>query len=267
AYAYSRCAGVTLPFMLLLLSWLFVEMLAKVPLLPTWTIRAALIGGMALVAVSFAVGPLGFRRTDDGPYSALHTSLFPLPAFDLPFDETPQFYSTLKEEKSRVRIIEAPVIIYRGRFLYRNYYFQHGRETWLSFLDKSVGGLPEGPYVSLSDPEQIRESGADYLVLHLDLERESARYWEFVFGREGAGKRFPGAQACMTRHLYHTSVLPSPPAELIRRLSGAFGAPVYRDTAVLVWKIHPHPRPRSPRNGTLGHRVEFVLKRRGTHCS
>ena len=148
-----------------------------------------------------------------------------------------------RSQDGALTLIESPALTTRTRHLYRHYQRSYGADTLLAPLPREFPRIPSGPYLSLEDPERVRQSGADYLVLHLDVADEIARYWRFVYGAS------PGASASdsayMQRHQRYGGLLPRPHPALVAHLTEAFGAPVHRDEQIVVWRIAKTSPPRS----------------------
>jgi hypothetical protein len=208
----------SIPFLLMLMAWAVVR--GARGLMPTAESSevAAIAAGALLVALAFWDGPLGRDHTDDGPFANTYISQKPQPAFDVPFEGTPDFYATLAAEPGEVRIIEAPALVNLAMLLYRNYYLQHRKAVSLGFFNKRFG--VSGPYVALLDPVRLRNSGADYLVLHRNVRAELRRYWEFA--QPGAEFVSPAREA-------------SPEHEL--RMRRYLGEPIHTSDHLLVWKL------------------------------
>jgi hypothetical protein len=234
AYAYARYASVSLPLGCLAIGWLVREIVVRWGPAAIARERTVLALGAALGAWLYLVGPLGIRRADDGPHGNTYLGLYPLPAFDALY-EGPAFYRQLAAEERPLRIIEAPALTDRSRHLYRSYYLLHRKATWLGVLPQELPLLPEGPYVALADPRRARESGADYLLLHLEPLAEVERYWRFLY--EQPHSRGAAVEAFMQRHSRREGVVVGAPAPLRLRLRQALGAPVYADETIEVWRL------------------------------
>ena len=117
-----------------------------------------------------------------------------------------------------MRIIEAPALVNLRVLLYRNYYLQHRKEVLLGFFTRRFGVT--GPYVPLLDAEQIRASGADYLVYHRNIENEVREYWETIE---------PGKRDALRVKI--------PSGEQVAQLRSMLGAPYHESEDLLVWKL------------------------------
>ena len=91
-YAYARYVIAALPFLLMLEASAVYEVFARLTKRPT---IATIAAALSLAAGPVVFGPLGFRRTPDGPFANCETTMHPLPAFDAPWDERPRFYAQL----------------------------------------------------------------------------------------------------------------------------------------------------------------------------
>jgi len=239
SYAYARYLLSALPFMLMLMAWLLVEVLHSARLPARICDYAGLALGAVLVVVSFLTGPLGLKHADDGPFANTYLSMMPLPAFDVPWNQTPPFYQILADSTEPVRIIEAPELLSRSVLLYRNYYLQHRKGVMIGFVSVDPANVPAGPYVSLLDPKSIKNSDADYMILHLDVFSEVASYWQFVYESVWPTMEDPGIEPLM----FHQSKYLIQSIECVHSLASglqtALGEPAYRDRRIVVWKLKP----------------------------
>ena len=204
--AFARYLLPALPFALALLAWALAEAASRA--LPGHAQALALGCGSLLVAAAWWVGPLGPGQAPNGPFANLAYSLVPRPAgADAPRPATPAFYADLARDPAERLVVETPLVASHELKLYRNYWLQHRKRVHLGFFGRSGIALPRGPYVDLSDPREARAAGADYVILHRDVEVE--------LGRRSAP--LPGWRRAA------------------RRLERSFGAPVYEDAAILVY--------------------------------
>ncbi|MEE9608531.1 MAG: hypothetical protein V3U03_12395 [Myxococcota bacterium] len=217
AYAYARYLLGALPFLLMLLGWLVVEAVGRA-LEHRVRADAVAVGlGAALVAPAGWWGPLGRDHVDDGPYRNRYHSFAGAPErMNSPFGATPAIYAHLAAIRGPVRIIESPPILQRNLMLYRNYYRQHRKETLLGTI--SLGQLLDGPYVAILDPVAIEQSGADYLILHRDVEAELER------SLESRRQRGPGVSRAEI-------------ARVEQQLTARYGPAGPLDDDVAVWKL------------------------------
>jgi hypothetical protein len=240
-YAYARYAIPCLPFACIAIGWFVVVAVSRA--IPSERGRevGALALGATLAALLFASGPYGVRHTTDGPHGNTYITMFPLPAFDIPWDGAPAFYRELSRSEEVVRIIEVPALVTRTRHLYRNYYLQHGKETWLGIgFPWELKDLPDGPYLSFEDPHWREKSDADYLILHASIGRELSRYWRFVYGTHRAEAGDPSVAAYMARHSRYAGYkgpFASLPAGLREKLRLQLGEPLYLDEEIVVWRL------------------------------
>jgi len=237
AYAYARYLLTALPFMLMLMAWLLVEALHATRLPARTADYVALAVGAVLVIVSFLTGPLGLKHTDDGPFANTYLSITPLPSFDVPWDQTPPFYRTLAASTEPVRIIEAPELLSRSVLLYRNYYLQHRKEVMIGFVSVDPANVPAGPYVSLLDPKSIKNSDADYMILHLDVFPEVASYWQSVYDSVWPKMEKPGIDSLMVRQSKYWIQQIQSLDGLVEDLEVSLGKPVYKDERIVVWEL------------------------------
>jgi hypothetical protein len=235
-YAYARYSIASLPFALMLLAWMTDRLLAL--LRPPSRIRdsASLVIGAALVSVAFLTGPMGVKGKDDGPFANSQLSLMPMPAFDIPWKETPRFYERISDYGEKGEIFEFPVLLTRMALLYRNYYLQHGWDMTGLVSTSSLREMEKGLETGVMSLEPILESDADYLVFHLNINREVKRYWKFVFQEAWPSVADPALKSQMMS-LMMPRLLDAPLLkELASDISGKLGKPVYHDSKVIVWK-------------------------------
>jgi len=187
-----------------------------------------------------AIGPPGPFDDPAPQHANTYLGLYPLSAFDAPWPDTPAFYRELaakpEAERRATTLIELPALTTRTRHLYRQYQLQHGARTLLAPLAGEFPTLPDGPYVSAVESGSIERSGADYLVIHLDVADELTRYWRFVYDAGGPAQPDDGA-AYMARHRRYGGLLPAAPPRLLAILTGRYGEPQYRDDTIVVWRL------------------------------
>ena len=87
--------------------------------------------------------------------------------------------------------------------------------------------------------EVLGPEAGDYLILHYNLDREAARYWNFVYRDNPQLSTHPAAKNFMNRHRRLQRINQSLPGNLGARLHQALGNPVYRDEEILVWSLQP----------------------------
>lgn len=195
-----------------------------------------------------AVGPPGPFDDRAPQHANTYLALYPLPAFDAVWPDTPDFYRELAARPARERaattLIELPALNTRTRHLYRHYQLQHGGRTLLAPLSGEFPLLPEGPYVSAVESGPIERSGADFIVVHLDVADELQRYWSFVYGQDGP-PRPPDTAAYMARHSQYAGPLPAAPPRLLAFLAARYGEPEWRDDRIAVWRL-PGAEARTP---------------------
>jgi hypothetical protein len=236
AYAASRSLLVGLPFLTMLLAWAIAASVRALVPSPRVAGAAALAAGVLLVAVSFATGPLGFRRVDDGPFGASYLSLMPLPAFDKRWRGGSVFYRALAREDRPLRIVEVPDLADHAVALYRNYYLRHRKAVAIGALTEEFPIDPEGLHMPLS---LVDSTKADYLVLHVDVTRELERYWDFVYREQWRPEERSDLAAFMAFH-EDFRVRPPPPLRALGlQLRQRLGKPFYRDEDIIVWELEP----------------------------
>lgn len=237
AYAYARYGIAAIP-PLLVTATVALHRLARLGPRPLPAHSGALAALVAVI-VLLAGPPTPF--SDPAPQHAnTYLSLYPLPAFDAPWPDTPAFYRALADASAsggeHPGLIELPALTSRARHLYRHYQLQHGGRTWLAPLPGEFPLLPDGPYVAVGALERMAASGAEYLVVHRDVAAELARYWAWVYGPDGPPVP-PDGRAYMARHEHYGGLLPRPPAALLTALAARFGEPVFEDDTLIVHRI------------------------------
>lgn len=214
-HAYARYLLASLPFMLIPLAWALVEAGRRLLRSPARAETAAVGVGVCLLAVSHFAGPLGLANVGDGPFANMPHSMDAGAApQDSPRVATPAFYARLAASEQPLRVIEAPALFNWKLLLYRNYYLQHRQQVWLGTLVPSRVDVLSGPYTPVREGLP-HASGADYLILHLDIEAELRR----SKGRTVSEPMRPLAPAT------------------VERLRRELGRTVYEDDDILVWKL------------------------------
>jgi tetratricopeptide (TPR) repeat protein len=236
-YAYARYLVTALPFLALLGCFALHSTLARLGRSATATLALALLP----LAVGVSAGPLGVRHRRDGIFAGCETSLLPLPAFDVAWEETPPFYRELGAA-GPVTILEVPELPNRANYLYRNYALQHGQEVRIGTLfERQVGA----PYLHVpgTAPEDLE---ADVLVLHIDLDQELTRYWSAVFTTFETGDAalapLMDAQGRPGRVRGRALAL----LAAARALEEQLGPPVHRNRYALAWDLRRVPGPDRP---------------------
>lgn len=239
-YAYARYLIGALPFMLMLVAWALVELVCLLCRANRLTSRIALFAGVVLVVAAWLTGPVGLNAAGDGQFGNTYLSMMPLPAFDVPWDQTPGFYTSLSCTSRRLRIIETPEMPAKSLLLIRNYYLQHGQDITVGFVRRLLGSqaehLPSGPYVDLADPRWVANCNADYLVFHIDPAEEAKEYWGFVYYKVWPAMKDPAIQSLM-RSQMRLIARPGRLKELARGFQRQLGKPVYEDKWIVVWKL------------------------------
>ncbi len=201
------------------------------------------LAGAAIALALWFAGP-GLPRA--AQHANTYLSMLALPAFDAAWPETPAFYRELaarpEAERAGLRLIEAPALTTRSRHLYRHYQLQHGIPTSLAPLTSEFPRIPTGPYVSFHRPGWREASGADYLIVHLDVGREVAGYWRWLYGPRGPSPR-PGDAAFMERHQRYGGPFPQPDPALLSRLWAQLGQPTFNQDGLLVWDLRSPTKP------------------------
>ncbi|HIF97453.1 MAG TPA: hypothetical protein EYQ54_10590 [Myxococcales bacterium] len=199
-----------------------------------------LAGGAIALTLGF-VGPLAPQHPRPVQHANTYLSMLRLPAFDAPWPETPGFYRELSArpaaERAGLRLIEVPALTTRTRHLYRHYQLQHGLPTAVVPLPGEFPRIPSGPYLSFQRPQWRTDSDADYLVVHLNIAEEIARYWRWLYGPQGPGPFAPQAEAFMERHLRYGGLLPRPDPSTLATLRSQLGEPLIAEDGLLVWKL------------------------------
>lgn len=237
AYAYARYAIAAVAPALVLVAFGIDRALARA----SSALGAAspwITAGLALAWL--ALGPPGPFDDRAPQHANTYLALYPLPAFDAVWPDTPGFYRELAArpaaERAATTLIELPALTTRTRHLYRQYQLQHGARTLLAPLGGEFPLLPDGPYVSAVESGPIERSGADFIVVHLDVARELSGYWRFVYGHDGPAHPTDTA-AYMARHSQYAGPLPGAPPRLLAFLAARYGEPEWRDERIAVWRL------------------------------
>ena len=226
-FAYARYAIPALPAIALLLGEWTAALGRRLG--PAWD-RAAPALAVLLALVLWAAGP--GRLVDDGPYANGYLSLVPLSGFDAPFLAMPDAYSRLEPG---ARIVEAPSLPSRARYMYRNYFLQHRHPTVLGFVpDEGQFPVP-GPHVVV-EPSAELDRSADYLVIHVDVADELMAYFDFAHDATAARTpqllRLAGARGFWASE-------PRPTKDLVAALTARYGPPLVDDGMLLVYRLRP----------------------------
>ncbi|MCS5637854.1 MAG: glycosyltransferase family 39 protein [Myxococcota bacterium] len=238
AYAYARYVMPGVVPLCIGLGWGLGQALGRIPRLGAGTFSAA--AALAALALFFA-GPLGPGKSRAPQHANTYLDMLSLPAFDEPWPDTPEFYQRLaslpESERMGLRLLEVPALTSRARHLYRNYQLQHGIPLALGPLPGEFPRIPSGPYFSFQRADWRESSGADYLVVHLDIARELDRYWRWVY-RPGRGAPFSAEAApLMERHRRYGGLLPRPHSATLAALRARLGPPVVADEELVVWDL------------------------------
>ncbi len=240
AYAYARYLIAALPPLFVLSAWGLDRLLAAAS--KRAGERSAWVTA-ALALILLGAGPPASFLDATPQHANTYLGLRTLPAFDAPWPGAPGFYEQLAAEHASTGtapvLVEVPALTTRTRHLLRQHQRQHGGRTLLGPLPGEFPSIPAGPYVPVHEPGRLESSGADYVVVHLDVSAEIARYWAWVYGAENAPAR-PGADAAyLARHERYGGLLPRPDPRLLASLARRFGKPVYVDDSIVVHGITP----------------------------
>ncbi|MDE0887173.1 MAG: glycosyltransferase family 39 protein [Myxococcota bacterium] len=238
AYAYARYAmPAVVPLCLLAgsgLAWLLGRIRRLSVSAPGWI-------AAGLATALWLAGPLGPGNPRIPEHANTYLSLLALPGFEVPWPETPSFYRELAAlpatERAGLRLVEVPALTTRTRHLYRHYQAQHGVESWVAPLPGEFPRIPDGPYIAFQRPDWREASGADYLVVHLDIAGETAAYWRWLYGATGPGPFDEAEAAFMQRHQRYGGLLPAPSPSLLSGLTAQLGEPRVSEPGLLVWDL------------------------------
>jgi hypothetical protein len=217
--------------------------------------RAGYLIGLALLACGYAAGPQSPLRPGEGAFANTYLALYPLPPFDRPFPRAPEIYQQIAADPEARAIVEFPTLDTRSVFLYRNYFRIHGKRVLFGVA--RVGNVRMGgAYAFVGDRELGATSGAQYLVIHKDVEGELGDYWSFVYDAmlpEHDGYRGYWIRTFMRQHqeyalknrsfmgeqqLYVTSTFVKEVVEdVLKALRTRLGRPFYEDWYVAAWKL------------------------------
>jgi hypothetical protein len=214
--------------------------------------RAGYALGLVLVAAGYAAGPQGPLRAGEGAFANTYLALYPLPPFDQPFPRAPEIYRRIAEDPEAEAIIEFPILDSRSVLLYRNYFHIHGKRVLLGAA--RIGNVRlNGPYAFVGDPDLGEASGAQYLVVHKDVETELGAYWSFVYDSmlpelDGywvrtfmrqhrvyslKNRSFMGGEQIYFTNTFVTEVV----ADLMKAFRTQLGRAFYEDWYVAVWRL------------------------------
>jgi len=183
--------------------------------------------GLVLCAALLALGPLPrieSHRYDNFTNHAELQHRYTEPA-PLPDSEIAPFYRMLASEPGEFSIVEVPWVSAWLRNRFRRYQLVHHREVLIGFVrpSRSPASVDEWPFggffrfrrfVDLGDAQTLAsfaQRGVRYVVVHKDLNAE------------------------MRHDPFPPSVLPEL-EPLLERLHSQFGAPVYEDAALSVFR-------------------------------
>jgi hypothetical protein len=232
-YAWARYVMSALPLLAGLCAWAWTELGAR-----SIGSRAIALGlGALLLLLQHGLGLPGLRDPADGAFSNTYLALHPLPAFDVPYPSTPQFYRALAQDPSSRRIVEMPTLLTRSVLLYRNYALQHGKEVWIGWTGELPTGIAGPPFVR---PLELQPGQADYLVFHKDQLAEVPAYFRFVHEELWPTMANAADEGFMRRQetIYGQNLLGADElAPIAARLREVWGAPYFEDERIVVWRL------------------------------
>jgi hypothetical protein len=221
----------------MLSSWLFVAIVERsLVRLRGFSSAAVLALGVIAIGAATVTGNASPATSRDGPFAGTYLSLWPLARFDAPWERSPAFYRMLAQSDEIRRVLEVPMPRSRASLLYRNYYLQHRKETWLGEVGPAA--VEGHGIVSLRDAASACASGADVAILHLALERELVGYWEQVYPDDWSW-RIPRTFISLARTFEFTPLwfrregLEPLREDFVR----VFGPPIYRDGLIEVFAL------------------------------
>lgn len=197
----------------------------------------AFVLGVGLLLVQHCSGPIGSRAPDVGSYSNTYLAMHALPAFDQPYPAMPEFYRTLAQDASALRVVELPPLFTRAVLLYRNYALTHEKEALVGWTSALPRGIQRGPYVR---PLELEPGQADYIVLHRDQVAEVPAYFRYVFEDVWPARREPADDTFMLRQetIYPQNLVGAEITDGVAgQLRAKYGAAFYKDEHILVWKL------------------------------
>ncbi|MCH2185864.1 hypothetical protein MK280_08330, partial [Myxococcota bacterium] len=235
AYAYARYViAAVVPFLILTVAgihWL-------VSLISARPGGLTAIAAIALSAWGLAIGPPPPSLSLTPQHANTYLGLRELAAFNRPWPETPAFYRELSAtEGRRPRILEIPALTTRTRHLYRLYQRTHQSPTLLGPLPNEFPIIPNGPYQAVFRTQGLDPAEIDFVIVHRNIAREVARYWEWIYGQRDADQEPETDEAFMARHAQYGGLLPQPSPVLLRELEMNWGPPVYQDDDILVYPL------------------------------
>jgi len=237
-YSFTRYLLVSLPFLVLLLAWVFEAALRSSVARGRMAAPIPLGAGVLLLMTCFATGPIGSFRPGPDRFAALYFAMRPLQVFDVPSASTPPLYQVLAVADGVHRIVEVPPPPgVWGMILYRNYALQHGKDVRLGTLGGSRYELRVESVVQLGAPDLACVTGAEWLVLHGDLGAEAGRYRGEVFQGDWR-RRLGSAERPFVESFFWTA--PEPRVDMRRvaeRLRRQLGEPAYVDGLVTAWSL------------------------------
>jgi hypothetical protein len=217
---FNRYVLVTLPIFYLFASLALGSALAKGKGWRGWLLKAA---GVIVPAALLLSGPLvnsPLWKTCFGHHKDF--LLFYGPRASMPDEKIPAFYRNAEGEGALLEFPWHPMW-QRGRLFYV-YQEVHGRSVVVSPIMWSLQDERlRFRNMCRADPQAFLESRARYVVVHLDLPKESKRL--------AGGLHMPFAPR-------ETLALQEEAARMANRLRKEWGAPLFEDEAILVWDMN-----------------------------
>lgn len=235
AYAYGRYVIAALPPLFVIVAsgieWISALFWSRPG---RWT--GPIAAGLAmLVLIS---GPLPTFLGPTPQHANTYLGLRDLPRFNEPWPGIPAFYTSLPQAEGQPpTLLEVPALTTRTRHLYRLYQRIHGGQTLLGPLPGEFPTIPAGPYLAPTTVGRQHASLVDYVVVHRNVSREIARYWDWVYASESGLSEASADEAFMARHAQYGGLLPNPSPLLWAGLEQRLGAPVYQDDDVVVFRV------------------------------
>ena len=204
------------------------------------------MGGLLLVL--FLVGPLPrlYRRTNNFTHHHDYQCDYAFRVIRIVKALSPRFpgfYETLRKDGEVKAVIEAPFIAKWSLLNYHLYQQYHGKRVYVGHPMDSLltqarrimdARIRFSTFVNLEKPEEVKRSGAEFLVLHKDLEGE------LFHVRNGcaAYERFLENVLEDKDHAMKRSFLPSrKEVERLMRIYRKRNVPVYEDRWITVFAL------------------------------
>ncbi|MCA9511036.1 MAG: hypothetical protein KC560_10060, partial [Myxococcales bacterium] len=186
------------------------------------------IAAAALVAALFATGPLAGPRFRAGSFvHSIPSVSFTSEGNRIPRDRMPPFYQRLADAPGGRPIVEFPWNNL-GSHAFEAYQHWHGRDVLVASMDGAHGDPSLGlRNVVAATPEAFLASGAQYVVVHLDLRLEES----LVPTSDGHHWRRLGALGDMWERAQRLG------RQMARLLEQRFGPPAFANDQVRVWDL------------------------------